>query len=73
MDWNNDTIAAEQFVDVVSTIAQRWGIDLRTGTTAEPETAPPVPEGRSDIATLLAIALALAQQRWPTLKGRFDV
>lgn len=73
MDWNDDTIAAEQFVDLVSAVARRWGIDSPTGAIVGAETAPPVTEGRKDVATLLAVAVALAQQRWPTLKGRFVI
>lgn len=73
VDWNDDTIAAEQFVDLVSGIARRWGIDPQSGVTLGAETAPPAAEGRNDIATLLTVAVALAQQRWPTLKGRFRI
>jgi hypothetical protein len=73
IEWNDDAIAAEQFVDHITAIAERWGIDPATGATVAPSVAPPLAEGRNDVVSLLAVAISLAQQKWPTLRGRFRV
>ncbi len=60
----NDKVAA-QIVVIIREIADRWGLDYRSGRTISGR----IPNGaiaRNDVRTLLAIVVATSQKCWPS-------
>jgi hypothetical protein len=72
-EWDEESIAAEQCVDFITDIAHRGGIDPATGATVQPTVAPSLADARNDVVSLLGVMISLAQQKWPSLRGRFRV
>ena len=69
-----DAIAAKQFVDYITAIADRWGFDVRTGNTINPAASPATTEqARIDVVSLVAVTIAYARKRYPTLRDRFHI
>ena len=60
MKPSDDAIAAEQFEDFITAIADRWGFDTKTGKVINAAVSPSPQQAREDVVTLVAMVIERA-------------